>query len=110
MSPSPALPLHASTWRHGVSPASYAPRCTIIIVRQRSTVSVRHWQHYAERDTQAQRESEAMAERKSIGTMHVFWKEQEGAPGGAYIETHNDYRETVDDSRQTDCAGPPHKN
>ena len=28
-----------------------------------------------------------MAERKSISTVHVFWKEQEGAPGGWYIET-----------------------
>src|SRR5262249_26436045 len=41
-SASPASLRHASTWRHVASPASYAPRCIIIIVRQRSTVSVPH--------------------------------------------------------------------
>jgi hypothetical protein len=48
-----------------------------------------------------------MAERKSISTMHVFWKEQEGAPGRWYIETRNAYNEAVGDSRQPDWDGPP---
>jgi hypothetical protein len=47
-----------------------------------------------------------MAERKSLSTMHVFWKEQAGSPGGWYIETRNAYNEAVGDSRQPDWDGP----
>ncbi len=48
-----------------------------------------------------------MAERKSISTVHVFWKEQAGAPGGWYIETRNAYNEAVGDARQPDWDGSP---
>jgi len=50
-----------------------------------------------------------MGERSSISSMHVFWKEQDGAPGGWYIETYNAYGEAVADSRQPDWDGPPLK-
>jgi uncharacterized protein YbdZ (MbtH family) len=50
-----------------------------------------------------------MAERKSISTVHVFWKEQGGTPGGWYIETRNAYSEAVGDSQQPDWDGPPPK-
>ena len=51
-----------------------------------------------------------MAERKSIGTVHVFRKEQEDAPGGWYLETRHAYSEAVGDSRQPDWDGPPPRN
>lgn len=51
-----------------------------------------------------------MAERRSISSMHVFWREQEGRPGGWYIETRNAYGEAVADSRQPDWDGPPPTN
>ncbi|MGE3540260.1 MAG: hypothetical protein AB7N91_22825 [Candidatus Tectimicrobiota bacterium] len=50
-----------------------------------------------------------MAERRSISSIHAFWKEQEGG-GGWYIETRNAYRELVYDSRQAGWDGPPPKN
>ena len=42
--------------------------------------------------------------------MHVFWKEQDGASRGWYIETRNAYGEAGADSRQPDWDGPPPKN
>ena len=51
-----------------------------------------------------------MAERKSISTVHVFWQEQEGAPGGWYIETRNAYGEAVNHSWQPAWDGPPPQN
>ena len=51
-----------------------------------------------------------MGERRSISSMHVFWKEQEDGQEGWYIETRNAYGEAVDDSRHPGWDGPPPKN
>src|ERR1044071_1775777 len=68
----------------------------------------RPWMHAdVELGTTGWRESARMAERKSISTMHVFWREHEATPGGWYIETRNAYNEAVGDSRQPDWDGPP---
>ena len=47
-----------------------------------------------------------MGERRSISSMHVFWKEQDGTPGGWYIETRNFYGEAVADSRRISLNHP----
>ena len=51
-----------------------------------------------------------MGERRSISSMHVFWKEQAGTAGWWYIETRNYYGEAVADSRRPDWDGPPPRN
>ena len=51
-----------------------------------------------------------MGERRSISSMHVFWQEQEGTPGGWYIETRTFYGEAVANSRRPDWDGPPPQN